>query len=344
MRNLKLLVLFIMRITGIFSIMHFINRKNIRILCYHGIWLGEEGYPGDLIFMNQKTFESRIECLKKWKFNVIPLAEAAKSLSEKRLPAYPVVITIDDGWYSTYKAMFPVLKKHGFPATLYCDTNNLHSDTPVPHVMARYLKLLHDKGYTGAKYLSPDKNQNDLFRVAITPVSDRNERLERVKKYAQSISIDYNYYLDNKIFSYMSHEQLKKAYVSGFDIQLHTHNHSMHDMSETSIIHEIEENRKHLANILGVDTQNFNHFCYPSGVYSDNLCETLDNLGIKSSTTTEPSLVYSGTHHQLLPRIVDGESLSQIEFEAELCGLMDIFRKMKKLKNPATKEPNLVGP
>jgi peptidoglycan/xylan/chitin deacetylase (PgdA/CDA1 family) len=35
------------------------------------------------------------------------------------LPGCATVVTIDDGWYGTYKFMGPILKEHGFQATLY---------------------------------------------------------------------------------------------------------------------------------------------------------------------------------------------------------------------------------
>ena len=36
-----------------------------------------------------------------------------------------MVITIDDGYESTYRHAFPILKRHGFPATVFVYTDFL---------------------------------------------------------------------------------------------------------------------------------------------------------------------------------------------------------------------------
>jgi peptidoglycan/xylan/chitin deacetylase (PgdA/CDA1 family) len=51
---------------------------------------------------------------------VISMREFANFLAAREpMPKKTVVITIDDGYRSTYQTAFPVLKKYGFPATVY---------------------------------------------------------------------------------------------------------------------------------------------------------------------------------------------------------------------------------
>ena len=53
-------------------------------------------------------------------YRVIPLAQLARFLEGKEpLPKKTVVITIDDGYRATYQIAYPILKKYGFPATVY---------------------------------------------------------------------------------------------------------------------------------------------------------------------------------------------------------------------------------
>ncbi|MFA6303866.1 MAG: polysaccharide deacetylase family protein, partial [Legionella sp.] len=147
--KLKLIVLSVLKRMGFFSLIKYYTRQQIRILCYHGIWLGREGYEGDSMFMQQSTFAHRLECIKKWNFPVISLDQAAKEYKNGTLPACSVVITIDDGWYSIYSAMLPLLRKYNMPATLYCDTAHLITRQPVPHIMANYFNILSELGYLG---------------------------------------------------------------------------------------------------------------------------------------------------------------------------------------------------
>ena len=43
-----------------------------------------------------------------------PLDDALAKLEEDALPKNATAITIDDGWYGTFKFQYPVLRKHDF--------------------------------------------------------------------------------------------------------------------------------------------------------------------------------------------------------------------------------------
>ena len=325
---MKKTMLLLLKSMGMFALSRFVTRRGVRILGYHGVWLGDESYPGDSMFMTQDTFETRLALMKRWRFPVITLDKAVAGLKGETLPPCPVVITIDDGWYSTYAAMWPALHRLGMPATLYCDTAHLFSCLPVPHVMARYSKLLSDAGYTGIN--GTDKSRDDaLFSEAILDHGETGGRLEVVQRYCRSVSVNFDNYADKKVFDYMRPEQLLASYEEGLDVQLHTHNHTMGDMTEKTLSYEISENRRRLSALLGEVPEKFMHFCYPSGVCSSTLSNALDRLGVLSSTTTNRAIAYPHSERHLLPRILDGEQVSPLEFEAELCGVMDVLRKLK---------------
>lgn len=330
MKLQKIILLHILKMIGFFRIMRYISRHGVRILCYHGVWLGDEVFPGDAMFMNRRTFESRLDILRQWNFPVVPLSSAVAC---SKLPSCPVVITIDDGWFSTYSVMWPALVRQGMPATLYCDTAHLLSRQPVPHVMARYFRMMVEDGFTGQTH-QLSLNTNIHYTMALKKEFETGIRLDEVTKFANDIAIDYDYYIRNKVFNYMLPEHLVEAYKGGLDVQLHTHNHTMHDLNNDALKREIDENRQQLSRILNVEPDNFSHFCYPSGVCSHDSGEVLDEMSILSSTTTSQSIAYlEKNHRQFLPRILDGEQLTTIEFEAELCGVMDLLRRIRRLVN-----------
>jgi len=330
LKSCKKLFLYGLKLAGIFALARYLTRRGIRILCYHGVWLGEEGFPGDGMFMGVATFESRLKCIQSLGFPVLSLDRAIEGRSSKNLPPCPVVITIDDGWYSTYCSMLPALQHYGMAATLYCDTAHLLSRLPIPHVMARYLRHLAESGYISSSP-ADERVVNRLYEGATNLGKSQQERFEKVRELADTLSIDFEHYVANRIFCYMAPEELAEACETGLDIQLHTHTHSMHDFSNELITGEIEENRKQLSLITRIEPFDFKHFCYPSGVCSKDLSQVLAEAGIISATTTEQSIAFVGDDRFFLPRILDGEHLSALEFEAELCGVMDILRKMRKL-------------
>ncbi len=110
------------------------------------------------------------------------------------------------------------------------------------------------------------------------------------------------------------------------DVQLHTHNHSLDDMSLVSVRREVVANAAALAGMLGVPASRFRHFCYPSGVTSPSAEAALEKLGIQSSTTTSPGLAFQGCGMQAIPRFLDGENVFEVELEAELSGFMHLLR------------------
>ena len=54
-------------------------------------------------------------------------------------------------------------------------------------------------------------------------------------------------------------------------------------------------------------------------------------LDIRSATTCEIGLAHRATPRYALPRILDSSRVSQIEFEAEMCGFGELARGLKAL-------------
>ena len=69
--------------------------------------------------MTGETFENRLNFIKNNDYPVLALGEAVAKLKENCLPPNTIAITIDDGWYGTFKHQYPALHKFGFPSTLY---------------------------------------------------------------------------------------------------------------------------------------------------------------------------------------------------------------------------------
>ena len=67
--------------------------------------------------------------LKKHRFNVLPLSTLVQIIKQgKPLPRKSVVITFDDGYDDNYQHAFPVLKKYGFPATIFVITDVVNDE------------------------------------------------------------------------------------------------------------------------------------------------------------------------------------------------------------------------
>jgi len=326
--KMKRIILHILKFCGIFYLSELFFRNKICVLCYHGVWLGDDGYPGDALFMSKDTFRRRMNFLNKNKYNILSLSAALDKIKSSCVLRKTVVITIDDGWYSTYKEMFPVLKDYGFDATLYFHTQDIYSKYPVLHVMARHLVKLSSEGYIG-KWKDLDRICLGKYKEIKSPNIEPDVKYQYVKELAGYLSIDAGDYESRRVFGYVTPNELREMYENKVDIQLHTHNHDLGDFSREKISSEIEVNRERIADLLRVDRRSIKHFCYPSGQYRSYLDGLMSSLGVVSAVTCDSGFASYKTNIYYLPRILDGENLSMIEFEAELCGMLSILRDTK---------------
>ena len=95
--------------------------------------------------------------------------------------------------------------------------------------------------------------------------------------------------------------------------------------------------RDELATLAGdsVDLQLHTHRHERVGDLSARQTEWLGELGIESATTTRHGFNYPDTPKMLLNRFLDSESISDIEFEAELCGFFETLRRFGIRIEPA---------
>jgi peptidoglycan/xylan/chitin deacetylase (PgdA/CDA1 family) len=325
-KAIRLFGLTLFKMLGGFALIRASYRRRIRILCYHGAWAVPDGFPGDSMFIRPETFRSRLEHIRNLGFNVISLDQAVNIVkNDDGLPSEPVVITIDDGWSSTFAHMLPALKEFGMPATIYCDTGNLLAAQLVPHVMANYLR---------DTYPVPpgsEETAQAAYLLAVSADSDRNSKIASVKEFARLLGVDWSRYEVERVFSYMTPLELAQADQDGFAIELHTHTHDLHNFDPPKVVDEIKSNRNALAKMLNRDAQSFRHFCYPSGRASPLAAATLRSLGILSATTLESRFATRADDPLLLPRLIDGDHLTPIEFEAAICGVGEFVRSLKRV-------------
>jgi hypothetical protein len=92
--SLKTLVLWAARASGLFALSRLLTRHHLRILCYHGIWLGPEPHYGDCLFMSAARFRQRMQRLEQWGFKVISLDEGCRRWRDGTLGARNVSMTL----------------------------------------------------------------------------------------------------------------------------------------------------------------------------------------------------------------------------------------------------------
>jgi peptidoglycan/xylan/chitin deacetylase (PgdA/CDA1 family) len=91
------------------------------VLCYHIV----EAPAAPRMHIDRETFRQHLRYLEMTGYNVIPLRHLYEYVSGKRasIPKNAIVITIDDGWRSTFTEAFPELQKRRFPFTVFIYPN-----------------------------------------------------------------------------------------------------------------------------------------------------------------------------------------------------------------------------
>jgi len=340
-------VLHVLRALGVFALARYLTRKQLRILCYHSFSIGDEHEIAPVMFMRAETFEERMRILKKRRIPVIALEEAVTRLQRNGISNAETVITLDDGWASNLTIAAPILERYGYPACIYVSTEHLAAGTEVFNVALSYmirssgrptltLEGLHPQ-IDGTYDIGKDPDAAILALIgAVERAFALPERQRLLHPIAQALGADLNDVLRDGRFRLLSRTEMQEAFRRGLDIQLHTHTHRLPDTGFDAMAEEIKNNRKMIADVVGVEPR---HFCYPSGEYSPQHPDWLRRLGIASGTTCNPGFNDASTSVMLLNRFLDSDHESNIAFEAEVCGVRELARSLRRTAMRAAYRP-----
>lgn len=90
-------------------------KGKLPILTYHSI-----DHSGSVLSVTPQKFLSHMIILANAGYQIVSLHEVASCLqSQKPFPTKTAALTFDDGFKNFYEEAFPILKKFGFPATVF---------------------------------------------------------------------------------------------------------------------------------------------------------------------------------------------------------------------------------
>jgi peptidoglycan/xylan/chitin deacetylase (PgdA/CDA1 family) len=330
LKTAKLLTLNVGKSTGVFqALRRSAWRKNhLLILAYHGVSVDDEHLWNSELYVTQEYFRRRMQALKDYGCNVLPLSEALQRLENGTLPECSVVLTFDDGASDFYTRAFPILREFGWPATVYLTSYYCNYNRPVFDTMCSYLlwkgrgRVLDVNGLmngTASLDLRSASGREDAT-VTIREFS-RQERFSAERKdqmltaIAERLSVDYQAILSKRLLHLLSVEELNRLAAEGVDIQLHTHRHHA-PKTRDSFMLEMTENKNFITRFTKLP----HHFSYPDGAYADCYGPWLDACDVVSATTCDPGLVTNHSNPYQLPRLVDTSSLQLVELEGWISG------------------------
>ena len=128
---------FFLKVSGLNRISGSFSKGKAKILLYHSvvkdIKFDPAIDPADQC-LTKDEFESQLVYIKK-NFNIISLDDLLLAGIYKK--SVSAVITFDDGFLNNFTVAYPLLKKHGLPATFFITTSFLSGEAPLSHITAK---------------------------------------------------------------------------------------------------------------------------------------------------------------------------------------------------------------
>jgi peptidoglycan/xylan/chitin deacetylase (PgdA/CDA1 family) len=333
---IKIAIYHLCRLAGLFALARFVTRDSLRILAYHGFAFSDEASFRPKTFISPGTFARRLQLLKQGGWKVLGLDDAVTALRAGKPPDRGIVITIDDGYCSTLRVAAPLLSQHRFPATVYLTSYHMQHQTPVFDLVVGYMVWKSERaqidwsidGASAAKTVAlSTSGLKEKFADQVVHagklLATEPDRVALCRRVAGALGVDYEAIVKAESFRLMTAQEAAEIQNFGVTVGLHTHRHRFPPNDLAACRKEIEDNRAYLRQHVG---NYIEHFCYPSGVFDSGQWALLDGMDIKSSTTCEAGLTADGRQLQGLHRALDGESVSEIEFLAEISGFAHLLR------------------
>jgi peptidoglycan/xylan/chitin deacetylase (PgdA/CDA1 family) len=347
----------LLRALGGFAVARRLTFRGLRIVCYHGVSLDDEHVFRPHLFIQDTDLARRLAYLTRKGFRVLALDDALARLDRDELPVRAVVVTFDDGFYSTFSKALPLLARLQMPATLYLSTYYVTHQQPLYNLAIPYLfwktsrSSIDLDGLDLPASIAQRFPWKDMTRDEQTAVIEAlvahgdtgrrpAEREQLLRDIARRLSVDPETLFTSRPLGFVNADEVRLLQAGGVGIELHTHRHRSPGVREEAL-RELLDNRTTIESIIGRSSV---HFCYPSGQSVKWEAHWLSELGIHSATTIESGFNYRSTPRFHLHRFLDSSAVSQIEFEAELSGVFEIARWLKSRWWPDERVSRSSGP
>lgn len=161
--------------------------QTVPVLCYHQF---SKKTSSSKISISEEMFDQQMEYLKNNGYTVISLNTLHNFLNYKRRPPKnSIVITIDDGWKTAKTIAAPILKKHGFTATLFIYTDLIRSKPNNVTLCWDEIKEMMDEGIVEVQ--SHTASHSDLTKLKEASIERELEDSQKIIKEHLGINVKY---------------------------------------------------------------------------------------------------------------------------------------------------------
>jgi peptidoglycan/xylan/chitin deacetylase (PgdA/CDA1 family) len=294
-----------MRVSGAFDLMRLTLRRRALILTYHRFSGGEEEGK-----TSARQFAEQLEYLGAH-YQVVSLARMVELMNRPEpLPPGLAAITIDDGYGDAYHIAYPLLRRHGFPASLFVVTEFTDGTGWIWTDKARYLtQEAAPQGLTAkieGSELGLELNCSASRRDASVALNSILKRLpdEMKEEAIERLARDLEVMLPDQPpeeFRPVTWEQAREMDANGIEIGSHTMTHPiLTNISDERLRRELHGSKLRLEEALG---RRVDQFCYPNGDNDERVQCEVARAGYRVAVTCVGGLNKRGDDPLTLRRI-----------------------------------------
>ena len=322
---------------GAFAPFRAANRGRVLILTYHRFSRG-----GDPLATPESDFDAHLRYLKKH-YTLVPLSRvAAHYAGRAELPARAACVTIDDGFADAFEVAFPLLRRHGVPATLFVITDFLDGRAWMWTDKLRHVALTTSAERLAAevggrsfdlKLAGRDSRIGAAGRVnsELKRLAPR-EREEAIGRIADEHAVELPPRPPAE-FAPITWGQAREMDAGGLEVGSHTVSHPiLTTTDDDELRRELRDSRARLEEELGHTVE---LFCYPNGSYDERVRSETASAGYACAVTTRPGLNER--------RAADPFTLRRVPAEADLPHFVQSTSGFEQLKNRLRKREPAAG-
>ena len=247
--------------------------------------------------LSQDNFEQKLLWFKS-RYDIVSMQEIREHIYNGRTLSNSCVLTVDDGWRSTYDVIFPVMKKHNLPFTIFVS----------PHVMETGMNFW----YYTMKFCNQEELKDMVIKRGFFAENVRKHPCELIFKEMQ---IDQVYDVLNEYLmkhpeiiiprGFMNTQEVLELQKSGLvEVGAHTMIHPIlkaesYERANSEIVDSVTQ----LSSILESQVKSF---AYPNGINGvDYDCrdeQLVKAAGVDLAFSVNPGDIISGVNPLSIPR------------------------------------------
>jgi peptidoglycan/xylan/chitin deacetylase (PgdA/CDA1 family) len=311
---------------GAFAPFRAANRGRVLVLTYHRF-----SDEADAHATSAAAFDAHLRYLKA-RYTLVPLSRvAAHYAGREELPPRAACVTIDDGFRDAYDIAFPILRRHGVPATLFVITDFLDGRAwmwtdKLRHVALRTKadKLTAEVGGRAleaklggrhSRLAAAGRVNSELKKLS---AAGRDEVISRVAA-AHGVPLGD---APPAEFGPVTWGQAREMDAGGLEIGSHTVTHPILTKADDGQLRrELRDSRARLEAELG---RGVDLFCYPNGAFDERVRRETESAGYLCAVTTL---------HGLNERRADPLTLRRVSAEADLPHFVQSTSGFEQLKH-----------